>query len=67
MMNPAKLNLQGKSGYVWFGTSVLCWIAAYYNLPECKGRTYRELDVLFGRKVPARDFSKTIIGDYEDE
>jgi SP family general alpha glucoside:H+ symporter-like MFS transporter len=30
-------------------------------LPELKGRSYRELDILFNRKVPARHFKKTVI------
>jgi len=33
------------------------WI--FFRLPEPKGRTYGELDVLFERKVPARKFKST--------
>ena len=31
-----------------------------------KGRSFRELDILFERGVPARQFSKTVIGDDEE-
>lgn len=58
MLNPAELNLQGKSAFVWLGTCVFCWITAYFYLPECKGKTYRELDVLFHQRVPARQFAR---------
>lgn len=44
---------------------VLLW--AFFRLPECKGRSYRELDVLFERKVPARKFKKTEVAEDEDE
>lgn len=59
MLNPAELNLQGRSAFVWLGTCVFCWTTVYFFLPECKGRTYRELDELFRRGVPARQFART--------
>ena len=46
-------------------TMVLIW--AIFRLPECKGRSYRELDVLFERKVPARKFKQTVVAEDEDE
>lgn len=33
------------------------------RLPEPRGRTYGELDVLFERRVPARLFAKTQVED----
>jgi len=41
---------------------ILTW--AFFRLPECKGRTYEELDILFANKVNARDFSKTHVDAY---
>ncbi|WWC88929.1 uncharacterized protein L201_003844 [Kwoniella dendrophila CBS 6074] len=67
MLNPTGANLGGKCGYVWGGTATVCLILAYFFLPEMKGRSYRELDILFHRRVPARQFSKTVIGPEEDE
>lgn len=32
-----------------------------------QGRSYRQLDILFGRRVAARKFSSTNIGIEEDE
>lgn len=61
LLNPTGWNLAGKCGYVWGGTAVVCWILAYFGLPELKNRSYRESDILFNRKVPARKFKKTVI------
>lgn len=36
----------------------------YFRLPEIKGRTYEELDILFQNKVSARNFSKTKVDAY---
>lgn len=66
MLNPAAWNLIGKSAFVWAATGGLLWTACYFGLPEMKNRTWRELDILFHRKVSARQFSKTEIGVEED-
>lgn len=44
-----------------FGTNVLSFIYTFFRLPESKGRTYEELDVLFFRKTPARAFKSTVV------
>lgn len=61
------ISVGGKCGYVWGATAFLCWITAYYCLPEMKGRSYREIDIMFKRKVPARHFEKTVIDMQDDE
>lgn len=61
MLNTTGWNLAGKCGYVWGGTALVCWIAAYFCLPELKHRSYRELDILFNRRVSARKFKSTVI------
>lgn len=60
-------NLGGKCGYVWAGTGLICLIMAYIYLPEMKGRSYREIDILFKRRVPARKWKKTVIDVQDDE
>ncbi|KAJ5618327.1 hypothetical protein N7528_006970 [Penicillium herquei] len=67
MLNTTGWNMAGKCGYVWGGTAVFCWVVAYFWLPELKGRSYRESDILFNRKTPAREFSKTIIDERDNE
>lgn len=56
MINPAQANMQGKLGFFFGGLAGLCLVWAFFRVPETKGRTYEELDILFHRKVPARKF-----------
>ncbi|WVW85889.1 hypothetical protein I302_107927 [Kwoniella bestiolae CBS 10118] len=57
MMNAAYGNLKGKTAFLFFGTSILALIWAFFRLPECKGRSYRELDILFDQRISARKFA----------
>ncbi|KAF5661200.1 mfs sp general alpha glucoside:h+ symporter [Fusarium heterosporum] len=67
MLNPTGANLGGKCGYVWAGTGAFCLACAYIWLPEMKNRSYREIDILFKRKVPARKWKKTVVDIRDDE
>ncbi|KAK6856609.1 hypothetical protein PG995_006796 [Apiospora arundinis] len=67
MLNPTAGNLAGKCGYVWGGTAIVCFLSAYLFLPELKHRSYRETDILFNRKVPARKFKSTVIDVRDNE
>jgi len=67
MLNPTGGNLAGKCGYVWGATGFVCLVMAYFFLPEMKGRSYREIDILFQRKVPARKWTETIVDINDDE
>ncbi|KAL2289202.1 hypothetical protein FJTKL_02230 [Diaporthe vaccinii] len=60
MINPDEANMQGKLGFFFGGLAALCFVWAYLRIPETMGRTFEELDLLFDRKVPARQFK-----DYE--
>lgn len=72
LINPTEANLKGKTAFVWFGISFLVTIWAIFRIPETRGRTYGEMDVLFEKKVSAWRFATaevvddiTIIGDDE--
>ncbi|KIW80276.1 hypothetical protein Z517_06891 [Fonsecaea pedrosoi CBS 271.37] len=67
MLNPTGWNLAGKCGYVWGGTACVCWVMAFFFLPELKHRSYRESDILFNRKIPARKFKSTVIDVKDNE
>ncbi|KAJ6456173.1 maltose permease [Mycena sanguinolenta] len=67
MLNATGWNLAGKCGYVWGSTAVVCWVLSYFFLPELKHRSYREADILFNRKIPARKFKSTVIDIKENE
>lgn len=67
MLNPTGGNLAGKCGYVWGATGLICLITAYFQLPEMKGRSYREIDIMFKRHIPARQWKRTEIDVNDDE
>lgn len=58
MINPTAWGWGAKAGFFWAGVALCCLAWMFFRLPEAKGRTYSELDLLFERKVSARDFSK---------
>ncbi|KAI1501823.1 sugar transporter-like protein [Biscogniauxia marginata] len=64
MVNPVEWNLKGKTGFFWGSTAFVIFVWSYFRLPEVKGRTYEEIDILFMNKVPARQFSKTHVDPY---
>ncbi|RYP47844.1 hypothetical protein DL768_006161 [Monosporascus sp. mg162] len=61
MLNPTAWNWGAKLGFFWAGTCFLCAVWTYFRLPEAKGRTYGELDVLFENGVSARKFKSTAV------
>ena len=61
MLSSTAWNWAGKSGFFWTGTTAIVWITCYFGLPEFKGRSAREIDLLFHKKVPARKFASTTI------
>jgi SP family general alpha glucoside:H+ symporter-like MFS transporter len=64
MLNPSAWNWGAKSAFFWAGTCFLCFLWTYFRLPEPKGRTYGELDVLFEQRVSARKFASTKVDPY---
>jgi SP family general alpha glucoside:H+ symporter-like MFS transporter len=67
MLNGTGWNLAGKCGYVWGTTAIICWISAFFWLPELKNRSYRESDILFNRRIPARKFKSTVVDVKDNE
>ncbi|KAK9779253.1 putative Maltose permease [Seiridium cardinale] len=56
MINPDQANMQGKLGFFFGGLAALCYAWAFFRVPETRGRTYEELDLLFSKNIPARKF-----------
>jgi SP family general alpha glucoside:H+ symporter-like MFS transporter len=67
LLNTTGWDVAGKCGYVWGGTALISMVVAYFWLPELKGRSYREIDILFHRRIPARQFEKTVIEAAEND
>ena len=67
MLNTDKWDLGGKSGYIWAGTAFICTALSWLYIPEMKHRSYREIDILFNRHVPARKWKSTVVDINDDE
>lgn len=67
MLNTDKWNLGGKSGYVWAGTALICAVMSWIWIPEMRHRSFREIDILFERRVQARKWTKTVVDIHDDE
>ncbi|KAL2132151.1 hypothetical protein VTI74DRAFT_4157 [Chaetomium olivicolor] len=57
-------NWGARTAFFWAGTCLLSAIWVYFRLPEPRGRTYAELDLLFEQRVPARKFAKSRIDPF---
>lgn len=67
LINPTAANLKGKTAFVWFGVSVLTIIWCAFRMPETKGITYAELDILFEKHTPAWRFKKARVDIIDDD
>jgi MFS family permease len=56
MLNSDEAIWRGKAGFLFGAISLVCCIWCWFRIPESRGRTFEELDILFERKVPARKF-----------
>ncbi|EHL00806.1 putative Maltose permease MAL61 [Glarea lozoyensis 74030] len=59
MIQRAAWGWGAKSGFFYGGCMLFGLVWAFFRLPETKGRTFAEIDILFKNGVKARDFSKT--------
>mgnify|MGYP001585798189 FL=1 len=65
MLNADAANWGAKTGYLFAGLGFLSCIAVWLWIPEYSGRSYAQLDELFARGVPARQFRNTeTTGEY---
>jgi SP family general alpha glucoside:H+ symporter-like MFS transporter len=64
ILNPTAWNLKGKGGFIWAALCGLSLLWTFFRLPEPRGRTPAELDVLFERKISARKFSKVRVNPF---
>ncbi|KIW14591.1 hypothetical protein PV08_07375 [Exophiala spinifera] len=66
MMNPTAWDLRGYTGFFWGGWAWIILLWSYFRLPETKGRTFHELDILFAKRVPARKFATTVVDGFDE-
>ncbi|KAE9399715.1 sugar transporter [Gymnopus androsaceus JB14] len=65
MLNPSAWNWENFAGFFWAAICFLCIIYTYFRVPEPRGRSFAELDLLFERGVSARKFSTTNVDVFD--
>lgn len=66
-LNPSAWNWGTNASFFWAGIAAIMTVWSYFRLPEPKGRTYAEIDMLFEAKVSARKFKSTKVGTFVAE
>ncbi|USP80624.1 hypothetical protein yc1106_07898 [Curvularia clavata] len=66
MLNPGAWNWGNYAGFFWGGSCFLSIVYTYFRLPEPRGRSFAELDLLFEKKVSARKFATTHVDVFEE-
>ncbi|KAL2872367.1 putative MFS alpha-glucoside transporter [Aspergillus lucknowensis] len=66
MLNPGEWDWGNFAGLFWGGICFLCIIYTYFRVPEPRGRTFAELDVLFERRISARKFGSTQVDVFDE-
>ncbi|KAK1457213.1 MFS transporter, SP family, general alpha glucoside:H+ symporter [Colletotrichum cuscutae] len=66
IINPSAWNLRGKGGFIWAGICFCELVWAYFCLPEPKGRSPAELEMLFENRVSARKFAQAKVEVFAD-
>lgn len=62
-INPDQGNLRGKIAFIFLGTALPCVLWCLLALPETKGRTFEELDLMFQKKIATKDFGTYVFED----
>lgn len=66
MLNPGAWGWGNYAGFFWGGICFLCIIYTYFRVPEPKGRSFAELDLLFEQGVSARKFASTQVDVFDE-
>lgn len=65
LLNKDQANARGKVGFFFGGLAALSLVWAFFRVPETKGRTYEELDIMFSQGVKTRQFKKHVVEGVE--
>ncbi|RSL38000.1 hypothetical protein CEP53_015279 [Fusarium sp. AF-6] len=56
-LNPTAWNWGAKTGFFWAGGCLISVVFAYFFVPEPRGRTSAEMDILFEKRISPRHFA----------
>ena len=65
MLNPGAWNWSNFTGFFWAGICFCCVIYTYFRVPEPRGRTFAEIDLLFEQHISARKFATTDVDVFD--
>ncbi|KAI8941463.1 hypothetical protein NX059_002682 [Plenodomus lindquistii] len=65
MINPTAWNWGNYAGFFWGGTCACMVLYHFFRLPEPSGRSFAEMDILFERKIPARQFKHASVNAFD--
>jgi SP family sugar:H+ symporter-like MFS transporter len=60
LINPTAANLGAKIGFIYGGFGIFMFLFIFLCVPELFGRSLEEVDEMFMKKVPARQFSSFV-------
>ncbi|CAK7205136.1 hypothetical protein SEUCBS139899_007901 [Sporothrix eucalyptigena] len=61
LVNPDEANLEGKIAFIYGGILAVCAVVSFFIIPETKGRTFTQVDLLFQSGTSARKFASVDI------
>jgi sugar porter (SP) family MFS transporter len=64
-MSTTGANWGAKTAFLFAGLGTVVVVWAFFCLPESRGKTFEELDILFERKISARRFNSTNLTDFD--
>lgn len=67
MLNPTAWNWGAMTGFFWAGACVIGLTFTWFMVPESKGKTVAEMDILFEQKVAVRKFKQAKVSLAEAE
>jgi MFS transporter, SP family, sugar:H+ symporter len=65
LLNKPYAALGSRVGFIYGSIAVMSMVFVFFCVPECKGRTLEEIDLLFESKTPLRKFNKVRLEDTE--
>jgi Sugar (and other) transporter len=65
MVNPDQGNMRGKVGFVFGGLALIGTVGSFIYVPELKGRTFNEIDIMFFNRVKPRNMGSYVVDQRE--